>query len=653
MSDESHNLQPSTTEAVTAQSQSREMPPAWSPCNGDPYKHLDDMFELGDTIRALFEAYPNSLPFDIYEHQIDDPIYRPLRIFTLDPTTSRLEGATALVNVPYEPLQQGPEGKLFKIEDHTDCHEGRCTPADLEDRKVLLKNGYEPSSSDLRFHRQMVYAVCSTVYATFRAALGRELGLGSSWHVGHGKLVIRPHAFQGRNAYYDEARHELHFGYYEAGEEVTGRTLPGSCVYACLSHDIITHELTHVLLHNLRRHFIEPSSLDTLAFHEAFADLVAIFQHFSYKEVVLTAIRKWRGSLEQAELLTNLAQQFGHTEAGAAVRSAIDVKSDTETPAFYDPSLEPHKLGSILVSAVFEAFITVFKRKTARYIRLATQGTGVLPKEGELPAELQNILAEKASRLASQFLSICIRAVDYCPPVDVRFGDYLRALITADYNLVPDDPWAYREALIDAFRRRRLHPREVTSYSEEDLLWRPTQKPLPCIAPLSFAELKFQGDPGRPFSGKELRRQACVLGEFITQRENLREFGLVAEDEPEIAQAGDQVSLPVIESIRSARRIGPNGQIVFDSVAEIVQKRSVRGGNGQEAFDYYGGCTVILGPNGAVRYVITKSVIGKGRLERRQAFLQSEAGKRYWTRDNGMLQPNRATLFKFLDGVDI
>ena len=101
------------------------------------------------------------------------------------------------------------------------------------------------------------------------------------------------------------------------------------------------------------------------------------------------------------------------------------MKSEAQTPAFYDSALEPHKLGSVLVSAVFEAFITVFKRKTARYIRLATNSTGVLPQEGELPADLQNILAEKASRLASQFLSICIRAIDYCPPVDVRFGEYL------------------------------------------------------------------------------------------------------------------------------------------------------------------------------------------------------------------------------------
>src|SRR5262245_31640654 len=110
-----------------------------------------------------------------------------------------------------------------------------------------------------------------------------------------------------------------------------------------------------------------------------------------------------------------------------------------------------HELGNLLVQAVFEAALRVFERKTAQYVRLASYGTGKLTP-GELPVELQTILGEQASKLASNFLNICIRAIDYCPPVDLELGEYLRALITADYDLVPDDRWAYREALIDAFR---------------------------------------------------------------------------------------------------------------------------------------------------------------------------------------------------------
>jgi hypothetical protein len=43
------------------------------------------------------------------------PIYRPLKIFALGPSVSKLEGATALVNVPYEPLDPGPVGSLFAV----------------------------------------------------------------------------------------------------------------------------------------------------------------------------------------------------------------------------------------------------------------------------------------------------------------------------------------------------------------------------------------------------------------------------------------------------------------------------------------------------------------------------------------------------------
>ena len=58
---------------------------------------------------------------------------------------------------------------------------------------------------------------------------------------------------------------------------------------------------------------------------------------------------------------------------------------------------------------------------------------------------------------------MCIRALDYCPAVDITFGEYLRALITADIDLVPEDPLGYRVAFMEAFQkqgpasRRRAH----------------------------------------------------------------------------------------------------------------------------------------------------------------------------------------------------
>src|SRR6185436_19385472 len=107
---------------------------------------------------------------------------------------------------------------------------------------------------------------------------------------------------------------------------------------------------------------------------------------------------------------------------------------------------------SILVAAVFEAFTTINDARASKLIRLATSGSGELPR-GALPAILLDALAGEAAKTADHFLGMCIRALDYCPPIGLTFGDYLRALVTADRDMVPDDTHGYRVALIDAFRK--------------------------------------------------------------------------------------------------------------------------------------------------------------------------------------------------------
>jgi hypothetical protein len=68
-------------------------------------------------------------------------------------------------------------------------------------------------------------------------------------------------------------------------------------------------------------------------------------------------------------------------------------------------------------------------------------------------------------------LTICIRALDYCPPVSLTFGEYLRALITLDSDMVGDDALGYRIAIIEAFRKRGIFPADVRTLSVESLRW--------------------------------------------------------------------------------------------------------------------------------------------------------------------------------------
>jgi hypothetical protein len=249
---------------------------------------------------------------------------------------------------------------------------------------------------------------------------------------------------------------------------------------------------------------------------------------------------------------------------------------------------------------------------------------------------LVTILAEEASKLASQFLNVCIRAVDYCPPMDVTFGDYLRAMITADFDLVPEDRWAYREALIDGFRLRGIYPFDVKNLSEDALLWRGPELRLPKIKRLAFGELHFGGDPASPASAEELARQAAHLGEFVTKREYMEEFGIIAPDDGRLR--GDRAMLPRVESIRTARRIGPDGEIIFDLVAEVAQRRYVKQRPGESSVDFFGGSTVLIGPDGTIRYVIRKSILSESRLKTQIEYV-SGAGQRYWKMIDGQKAP--------------
>lgn len=627
---EEPELAPSTPPATSAIAQTREQKPIAAQLSLEQPSGLEGRdFAIDENVARAAECRS-------YERQPDDPIYRSLRIFSLDPSASRLEGAEAVVKVPYEPLKPGPVGAVFEIDDYDETQRTHWGRVDLDDRVLLLNQGRTPSTSDPLFHQQMVYAVCATVYAAFRRALGRNITWGFDHRVSRGgRLRIRPHAFEEANAYYDRTRGELAFGYFPAPENVGGRTLPGGVVFTCLSHDIIAHEVTHALLDGLRAHFSEPTGPDVLGFHEGFADLIATFQHFSYREVVQAAVRRSKGKIEAASLLTGIAHQFGSTLGSTKpLRTAFEKNSDQK----YQKNTEAHELGELLIQAIFEAMIRVFHRKTEQYVRLATGGTGLLPS-GALPVDLQNLFGEQASKLASHFLSVCIRAVDYCPPVDLTLGEYLRALITADYELVPDDRWAYREALIDAFQTRGIYPPKVHSLSEDSLRWQKPELSVGSIEKLSFKNLKFEGDPATPAGVEELREEARSLGRILKCPNNLDCFGLACPDNPGLI--GDAISLPRVQSIRSSRRVGPDGQIVFDLVAEVTQRRTVSDSRGD--FDVFGGATVIIGPKGEIRYVIAKNILNQQRLEAQREFIYG-CGKEYWEMRNGARRPVRNAL---------
>jgi hypothetical protein len=424
---------------------------------------------------------------------VPSPPYRKLRGYAVDPS---LTTALATVGVsemtfkiPWEPLQPGPVGEYLEVMDLDPASNTFYEPVNLDAPQLLAQDGLPPSEGIPQFHQQMVYAVASLTIANFEHALGRrtlwrprpidENRFDDSHFVQ--KLRIYPHALREANAYYSPQKVALLFGYFNATGSNPKEQLPGGSVFTCLSHDIVAHETTHALLDGMHRQFLLPSNRDVHAFHEGFADCVALLQHFTFPDLVSHQIASTRGEINSQEnFLVQLASQFGiATGKRTALRDAIGEKDPGSDkwklrevdPMEYQTIEEPHERGHILVAAVFDAFLSIYKRRTADLLRLATGGTGIL-RPGAVHPDLVTRLSAEAAKSAQHVLTMCIRALDYCPPTDITFGEYLRAVVTADHDLVPDDDLNYRVAFVEAFRRRGIFPPGVRTMSVGSLLWK-------------------------------------------------------------------------------------------------------------------------------------------------------------------------------------
>lgn len=617
------------------------------------------------------------------ESALEAPPFRRLRVYAFDPSLdTQMENAVVnrvTAKVQWEPLGLGPVGEYIEVVDYDPASRCFYTPVNLEHPYLLAEDGLEPSESSPQFHQQMVYAVTMLTVRNFEKALGRTLLWSPRIVVGEDgaeqevfvrRLRIYPHAMRTANAYYTPSKKALLFGYFPAASTDPGRHMPRGIVFTCLSHDVVAHESTHAILDGMNRRYLEATNPDVLAFHEAFADIVALFQHFSMPEVLRHQIARTRGDLASQNMLGQLAQQFGETTGRyGALRDALG-KVNPETgkweaarpdPGELERVTEPHERGSILVGAVFDAFLSIYKSRVADLLRIATGGSGVLAA-GELHPDLVNRLAFDAAKSASHVLTMCIRALDYCPPVDITFGEYLRALITADYDLVRDDDRHYRVAFIEAFRRRGIYPSDIRTLSTESLRWQTADLHLSkSVVSPPFAEgikglregWNLTSDRGAIFELlKTQRKQLCDwLSKELTP-EQWRALGLDydTKDTANPNNPADDVNKrPAYEvtSLRPVQRIGPDGQHLVDLIIEIVQSRwelnetdeeeeeeeETEGGgeekpapppplaNADGGFWFRGGCTVVFDvQRRVVRYCIRKDIGSDGRLQRQREF---------------------------------
>ena len=630
--------------------------------------------------------------------KIDEPTSRSLKVYALDPSAGNYVGNVMSVQIRWERnLKPGPVSRRFAVIDYDGANKVYYPPLDLNDYRILARGGLDPSESEPRFHQQMVYAVACETLEKFEAALGRTIHWRRADRPGGNVkgatkvarktddiwvLKLYPHAMLQANAFYSREAHGILFGYFRATDVNQGNNLPGQRIFTCLSHDIIAHEVTHAVIDGVRTFFTEPTNPDVLAFHEAFADMTALFLHFSHKEALLDTIRKTGGRLYQFELrpdaaplddatpakgdqdtipritgetgarnpLVELAQQFGEASGmGRGLRAALDMRPDPN--ALRVRVHDPHFRGSILVAAVFDAYFSTYLRASADLFRIYRAGGGRV-EGAELPVSLANLLAETASRTADEFFQLCARSLDYCPPVDITFGDFLRALITVSADLKPDDDLGIRQELMQAFRVRGIYPDSASFFSEGALRWprvpdwtrSPVADALPPVAATIVNEATKRPEKRELIFGSAsglTKEEKDLNGEILRRYawENAARLGFNADP---ALPANLQ---PYAPSFHQVFRVY-DGQLRIDMVVELVQTRRVpfdKAFPEAGSFPLRGGVTLIVAAPDRdatghrvppkVRFAIGKRLIGKEGADR-------EASQRTYSMAIGLMNGN-------------
>ncbi len=642
------------------------------------------------------------------------PRVRKLRGYAIDPSLSTalltMQTNQLTYEIDWESLQlrdEGrsatyPVGEYLEIVDYDPSTGMFYEPVNLDDPYILAQDGYAPSVSNPQFHQQFVYTVMMTTIKNFEKALGRKLiwaenivESGSSEPAASKRseiefkfvrrLRIYPHALRQANAFYDPSRKAILFGYFNARPVDPQLQLPGETVFTCLSHDIIAHETTHAILDGIHRRYTSPTHPDTRAFHEAFADIVALFQHFSFPDVVRHQIAQTRGDLKQQNFLAQLAQQFGKAVGSyGSLRDAIGTfdaggvwQANKPDPMLYSREMECHARGSILVAAVFGAFISIYQTRAKKVMRIATGGSGILPA-GDLHPDLVDELAKAAAKSASDVLRICIRALDYCPPMDVTFGDYLRAIVTADFDMLADDSLGYRVAFVESFQKWGIGVPGLRSMAVEDLLYPLFPSPMGVTEEMEFGEsLRKLKDLVGYLTDREgiyNQTKALIRGELGMYQTIVNKFvqGAYRKDFSELTglmfpkdkATTEKLGLEfgyltkntasfAIGNVSLANRVTPEGTIANHVVITLVQKRGVRfkvdeddvsvdesgffvpdktprqdwGKGDQHYIIFRGGCTLIFDLDQLrLRYVIKKDIDDRDRMVRQFEYEQGMLG---------------------------
>lgn len=236
-------------------------------------------------------------------------------------------------------------------------------------------------------------------------------------------LIIFPFAGKNLNAFYN--RKSLLFGYKDD-------------FYTANCSDIVAHELGHAFLDALRPDLWNASSMEIWAFHEAFADSIAMLSILQHQEAITNILMTTKGDLTINNIASDIATSFGELKFNKPfLRSGINENKYINS----QHKREPHQLSNVFFGAIYDIFLTIYNEKKQQFHdRLAVQ-------------EARNILAFYLTKAAQN------------APINVKFFESVaKTILWADAQLGKP----YHDKIYDIFLKRNIFSNQVKTQSFQE-----------------------------------------------------------------------------------------------------------------------------------------------------------------------------------------
>ena len=290
-------------------------------------------------------------------------------------------------------------------------------------------------------------SVFGTVHETIRMFEEPDiLGRRVAWAFPGPQLLVVPRAGEWENAFYERDSRSLQFFYFP--HRVTGQR-----VYTALSEDIVAHETTHAILDGIDPDLYNALSTESLAIHEAVADLGALAVSLRSRALQRRFLDTTGGDPSKWVAFAGLAAQFAEG-TGRTTHFLRDLSNDLRMSDV--DATEPHELSQVLSGALHALWRELFRGLKQ----------GLRRKQ---PALDERTAAGRVVWLAREIYErMAFRALDCLPPGESTFADYARAILAADQSGVPEveGPRAF---LRKEFVRRGIAASEAALRVETDL----------------------------------------------------------------------------------------------------------------------------------------------------------------------------------------